>query len=86
MVSATGVVEVVAVCGPCNDASGEQLPRLETEAVATTATTTTGDVRGTYAPSSASDGTKRLVLSIGLSVSQASETATALAVFGVTQA
>jgi len=55
-------------------------------AVATTATTTTGDVRGTYAPSSASDGTKRLVLSIGLSVSQASETATALAVFGVTQA
>ena len=56
-------------------------------AVATSpATTTTGDVRGTYAPSSASDGTKRLVLAINLSTSQASESSTALAVLGVTQA
>ena len=33
-------------------------------AVTTTATTTTGDVRGTYVPSSATDGAKRLVMGI----------------------
>lgn len=36
-------------------------------AVATTASATTGDVRGTYLTSSASNGTRRLVLSIALS-------------------
>lgn len=55
-------------------------------AVATTpATTTTGDVRGTYAPSTASDGTRRLVLSQILPGTQAGIDATAGAVLGVQQ-
>lgn len=53
------------------------------------ATTTTGDVRGTYAPSSASDGTKRLVMGIILNATQTNSSqaaANAVAILGVTQA
>jgi len=46
------------------------------------ATATTGDVRGTYAVQSASDGTKRLVAMIGPAQSTL---ATAIGLFGVTQ-
>lgn len=49
------------------------------------ATTTTGDVRGTYVPSSATDGSKRLVGNLHLSSAAAGPTATRAAAFGVTQ-
>lgn len=55
--------------------------------VATAATKTTGDVRGTYAPSTgASDGVKRLVVSVLLSNAQVGATATTSAILGVVQA
>ncbi len=50
------------------------------------ATKTTGDVRGTYAPSaSASNGLRRLVITQAISGSQLAPNATAASVFGVTQ-
>lgn len=55
-------------------------------AVATTATTSTGDVRGTYTPSSASNGTRRLVVAMHLTATQSGPNATRLAAVGVTQA
>ncbi len=48
-----------------------------------TATATTGDVRGTYAPSSAANGTRRLVIGIALTASQAGPNATQTAAVGV---
>lgn len=53
---------------------------------ATTATTTTGDVRGTVVPSSACDGAKRLVVSILLTAIQCGPNATRAGALGVTQA
>lgn len=50
------------------------------------ATTTTGDVRGTYVPSSATDGQKRLVMALGVSALAAGPNATRLGALGVTQA
>lgn len=49
------------------------------------ATTTTGDVRGTYAPSTASNGISRLVFTQILPGTQAGTNATASAVLGVQQ-
>ena len=49
------------------------------------ATTTTGDVRGTYTPSSAPDGTKRLVMAIALPAIAAGPNATRLGALGVNQ-
>ena len=57
-----------------------------TVAATATATTTTGDVRGTYLPSSAADGAKRLVMSIALPAIAAGPNATRVGAFGVTQA
>lgn len=61
-------------------------------AVATTASATTGDVRGTYTPAgTASNGTRRLVVSIALSdlniggTNQTTTTQTTVGVLGVTQ-
>lgn len=51
-----------------------------------TATATTGDVRGTYAPSSAANGTRRLVIGIALTGTQAGPNATQTAAIGVTPA
>ncbi len=51
----------------------------------TPATTTTGDVRGTYALTSASNGSKRLVLTQVVSAAQVGTSATAVTVLGVTQ-
>jgi hypothetical protein len=51
-----------------------------------TATSTTGDVRGTYTPSSASDGTKRLVMTIALPGIAVGPNATRVGALGVTQA
>lgn len=51
-----------------------------------TATTTTGDVRGTYVPSSATDGIKRLVMGILLPAIAVGPNATRVGALGVTQA
>jgi len=50
------------------------------------ATATTNDVRGTYAPSSAADGSRRLVLALGLTGLQAGPNATQTGAVGVTPA
>jgi hypothetical protein len=50
------------------------------------ATSSTGDVRGTYIPSSASNGIKRLVMGIGLNGIQVGPNATRTGALGVTQA
>ena len=50
------------------------------------ATATTGDVRGTYAPSSASDGTKRLVIWQHLTALQSGSGSTLVGAIGVAQA
>lgn len=56
------------------------------EADATTpATVSTGDVRGTYLPSTASDGVKRLVLWLHLTGTQCGSAATKVAAIGVAQ-
>jgi len=50
------------------------------------ATTTTGDVRGTFLPTTASDGTKRLVMSIAVPGIAVGPNATRTGALGVTQA
>ena len=55
-------------------------------AATATATTTTGDVRGTYVPSGACDGIKRLVMSIALPGIAVGPNATRTGALGVTQA
>lgn len=55
-------------------------------AVTTTATTTSGDVRGTYVPSSAPNGTRRLVMGILLPAIAVGPNATRVGALGVTQA
>ena len=52
---------------------------------ATTATTTTGDVRGTVTPSSAANGTRRLVVSVLLTAIQCGPNATRAGALGVNQ-
>jgi hypothetical protein len=54
-----------------------------TAGVTTTATATTGDVRGTYAVQSASDGTKKLIITQSPTLANI---ASATGLFGVTQA
>jgi hypothetical protein len=49
------------------------------------ATSTTGDVRGTFAPSSASDGIKRLVMTIAVPAIACGPNATRVGALGVTQ-
>jgi hypothetical protein len=51
-----------------------------------TATTTTGDVRGTYVPATASDGTVRTVMTIALPAIAVGPNATRVGALGVTQA
>jgi hypothetical protein len=53
--------------------------------VTTPATATTGDPRGTYVPSSATDGAKRLVCIIGMTAAQVGPQATNAAILGVPQ-
>lgn len=50
------------------------------------ATSTTGDVRGTYKPSSATDGAKRLVMLIVVPAAGSGPQATTAGAYGVTQA
>jgi hypothetical protein len=56
-----------------------------TPAATLTATTTTGDVRGTYLPSSAADGVKRLVMTIALPAIAVGPNATRIGALGVNQ-
>jgi len=51
-----------------------------------TATTTSGDVRGTYTPASATDGIKRLVMTLAVPGIAAGPNGTRLGALGVTQA
>lgn len=53
--------------------------------VTSPATTTTDDVRGTYIPSSAADGSKRLVVAIAVPAIGSGPNATRVGAFGVTQ-
>lgn len=53
---------------------------------ATTATSTTGDTRGTYTPSSAANGSRRLAITIACTELQVGPTSTTAGAFGVTQA
>ena len=55
-------------------------------AVTATATTTTGDVRGTFAPSGATDGIKRLVMCVALPGIAVGPNSTRVGALGVTQA
>jgi hypothetical protein len=55
-------------------------------AVTATATSSTGDVRGTYKPSSASNGSKRLVCAIAVPAIGSGPNSTRTGVLGVTQA
>lgn len=55
-------------------------------AVTTTATTTSGDVRGTYVPSEATNGAKRLVMGILLPALACGPNSTRTGALGVTQA
>jgi hypothetical protein len=55
-------------------------------AATSTATTTTGDVRGTYVPSAATDGIKRLVMGILLPAIAVGPNAIRVGALGVTQA
>jgi hypothetical protein len=55
-------------------------------AATATATTTTGDVRGTYTPATASDGTVRTVMTIALPGIAVGPNATRVGALGVTQA
>ena len=54
--------------------------------VTSPATATTGDVRGTFTPSSAANGSRRLVLGLGLTGLQAGPNATQTGAIGVTPA
>ena len=56
-----------------------------TKADSTTPSTTTGDVRGTYAPASAADGAKRLVSGLLLPALAAGPNSTRLGALGVNQ-
>ena len=53
--------------------------------LATTATTTTGDVRGTVVPSSSADGSRRLVVAILLTGIQCGPNSTRAGAMGVNQ-
>jgi hypothetical protein len=52
----------------------------------TTPSATTGDVRGTFAPTSVADGSKRLVIAIGMTAIQAGPNATQIGAIGVVPA
>jgi hypothetical protein len=80
-----GVYMTQAKWGTAVTALGNDTGTLVLAVTTSPATTTTGDVRGTYAPSSSSDGTKRLVISQICPGSQAGPSATAANVIGVQQ-
>lgn len=78
-VEGAGIIELVVQNA---DASGGTF----TAAVTTTATTTTGDVRGTIAVPSASDATKRLTIFVTIPPANLASANGAASMYGVTQA
>jgi hypothetical protein len=69
-----------------NNATTDDTSGVLTVADQATATTTTGDVRGTFAPSTAADGQKRLVMTIALPGIAVGPNATRTGALGITQA
>lgn len=69
-----------------NNTLAEDAGTLTVAVTTDPATASTGDVRGTYTPSSATDGTKRLVMGILLPALAAGPNATRAGALGVTQA
>lgn len=69
-----------------NNATTDDTSGTLTPAVMTTATNATGDVRGTFAPSSVADGIKRFVITIALPAIATGPYATRTGAYGVTQA
>jgi hypothetical protein len=69
-----------------NNATTDDTSGVLTVAATATATTTTGDVRGTFAPSTAADGIKRAVVTVALPAIAVGPNATRVGALGVTQA
>ena len=69
-----------------NNATTDDTSGVLTVAATATATTTTGDVRGTFAPSTAADGIKRAVVTLALPGIAVGPNATRVGALGVTQA
>jgi hypothetical protein len=69
-----------------NNATADDTTGTLTVAATATATTTTGDVRGTFAPSTAADGIKRAVVTLALPAIAVGPNATRVGALGVTQA
>jgi len=69
-----------------NNATTDDTSGTLTVADTATATTGTGDVRGTFAPSTAADGIKRAVITLALPAIAVGPNATRVGALGVTQA
>jgi hypothetical protein len=69
-----------------NNATTDDTSGTLTVAATATATTSTGDVRGTFAPSTAADGIKRAVVTLALPAIAVGPNATRVGALGVTQA
>ena len=69
-----------------NNATADDTSGTLTVAATATATTSTGDVRGTFAPSTAADGIKRAVVTLALPAIAVGPNATRVGALGVTQA
>jgi hypothetical protein len=69
-----------------NNATTDDTSGTLTVAATQTATTGTGDVRGTFAPSTAADGIKRAVITLALPAIAVGPNATRVGALGVTQA
>lgn len=69
-----------------NNATADDTTGVLTVAATQTATTATGDVRGTFAPSTAADGIKRAVVTLALPAIAVGPNATRVGALGVTQA
>ena len=69
-----------------NNATTDDTSGVLTVAATATATTGTGDVRGTFAPSTAADGIKRAVVTLALPAIAVGPNATRVGALGVTQA
>jgi hypothetical protein len=69
-----------------NNALAQNAGTFVTADMTSPATSTTGDVRGTFTPSTSSDGVKRLVMTIALPAIAVGPNATRTGALGVTQA
>lgn len=82
-VAVTDVAYVIAV--KWNQTLADDAGTFVAADATTPATATTTDVRGCFTPSSAANGTKRLVMAIGVPAIAAGPNATRVGAFGVTQ-